>query len=141
MNLVLGDAAFWIARRDRRDQNHLHALRVAQDLVRARSQIVVTPLIFAEVHACFSRARLAREQIIRDCWQNPIVRIEQTTFDDQQRAVEILLTHKDKSFSFCDAVSFVVMERLHIRGVATFDDHFLQFGKFEILNGGEPHPL
>jgi predicted nucleic acid-binding protein len=31
-------------------------------------------------------------------------------------------------------LSFVVMRRLEIKQVATFDEHFRQFGEFEVLS-------
>jgi predicted nucleic acid-binding protein len=133
---ILADAAFWIARRDQRDENHGAAVKITEQLLRDRTRLVITPLIFAEAHAYFSRAIILRERFIADCWKNPVVRMEQPTFEDQQNAIEILLNHKDKTFSFCDAVSFSLMLRLQIHRAVTFDDHFRQFGSFEVIDQG-----
>jgi predicted nucleic acid-binding protein len=131
---VLADAAFWIARRNQRDENHEAAIAITQRLLRERVRLVVTPLIFAEAHAYFSRAAILRERFIADCWKNPIVRMEQPSYEDQQNAIDILLAHKDKTFSFCDAVSFAIMRRLRVSTAVTFDDHFRQFGAFEVID-------
>jgi uncharacterized protein len=133
MNPVFADASFWIALRDPRDQFHARSAGLARYLLERRRHLLLTPLVFAEVHAQFSRARRTKAQLIRDCWSNPAVRIEQTTPADQERAIEILREHEDKSYSFCDAVSFAVMMRLDIRQVVTFDAHFRQYGQFEVL--------
>ena len=72
--------------------------------------------------------------VIRDFFENPILHYENPTIPDQHQALEILKNNRDKSYSFCDAVSFVVMERLGLKRVVTFDQHFEQFGNFEIIN-------
>gem|GEM_PF-6379042 len=39
-----------------------------------------------------------------------------------------LLISLDKSFSYTDATTFTVMERLRIANVLAFDQHFVQYG-------------
>jgi predicted nucleic acid-binding protein len=133
MNMVFADASFWIGLRNLRDQFHLDAVRLSKLLIGQRVHLVITPLVFAEVHAHFCRARQSRERVIRDCWDNPIVRIEQPLPSDQRQALEILRAQSDKSYSFCDAVSFAVMLRLKIGAAVSFDQHFRQFGHFKII--------
>lgn len=135
MNLVFTDASFWIGLRDPKDQFHGEAAKMARHLLAKRLHLVLTPLVFAEVHAQFSRARRSKAQVLRDCWENPIVRMEHPTVADQEQGLEILRQHQDKSYSFCDAVSFAVMLRMGIEQVVTFDDHFRQFGQFVLVDG------
>jgi len=40
---------------------------------------------------------------------------------------------RDKDYSLCDALSFVVMERLGISEAIAFDRHFREYGRFTIL--------
>ncbi|MGI8549605.1 MAG: type II toxin-antitoxin system VapC family toxin [Dehalococcoidia bacterium] len=47
---------------------------------------------------------------------------------DELRAKEITYRYSDKDFSFVDALSFAVMERLHISRAFTFDHDFEQYG-------------
>jgi uncharacterized protein len=54
-----------------------------------------------------------------------VVRVRAT---DEASAKQILFRYDDKDFSFTDAISFVVMERLGIRTAFTFDRHFAQYG-------------
>ncbi|HVO27469.1 MAG TPA: hypothetical protein VMW56_27975 [Candidatus Margulisiibacteriota bacterium] len=49
---------------------------------------------------------------------------------DEKRAVALVRTHEDKSYSLCDALSFVVMERRRINEALAFDRHFLAYGGF-----------
>ncbi len=39
----------------------------------------------------------------------------------------------NKTFSFTDCTSFSICERLLIKDVFAFDEHFQQFGKFNVL--------
>lgn len=135
MRQVFADSAYWIGLRDKMDRCHLRSRRIAAWLVENRCTLVVTPFVFAESHAYFCRARALRELVIRDFWANPLVQFEQPTFVDQTKAVEILKEHQDKTYSFADAVSFVLMKRLGLREVVTYDDHFRQFGQFVVIDG------
>ncbi len=133
MRRVFVDSSYWIGLRNRQDVYHETSKRIAKELVRNRSLLVVTPFIFAETHGYFSRVPEIRELVIRDFWQNPIVTIEQPTFQDQVEALKIL-QQRDKNYSFADALSFVVILRLGLRTAVSFDDHFRQFGMFEVIN-------
>ena len=133
MNAVLADASFWVGLRNRRDQCHERSRMIARELLGGRTSLVVTPLIFAEAHAFFVRVPVVREQIIRDFWENAAVHMEDVSHADQRNAIKLLRTYDDKAYSFCDACSFVVMERLGLNRAATFDDHFRQMGKFDVI--------
>ena len=129
---VFLDASFWIARRDDREARHRDAVAILKKLVQRRYTFVSSTLVFAEIHARFSRYPVLREVVIRDFWQNPLVQLENPSHADHQAAIEICREYRDKEFSFCDAVSFVLMRRLKIDEVAALDDHFQQFGVFKV---------
>jgi predicted nucleic acid-binding protein len=137
VNQIFVDSGYWIALRDERDHLHANARGLAVWMLRQRAELIVTPFIFAEVQGYYSRMRNIRQQVIRDIWENPVVRVEQALPADQQEAVELLKKHADKNFSFCDAVSFALILRLKIRRVVSFDHHFRQFGQFEVIDGSE----
>ena len=131
---VLLDASFWIALRDQREPQFAKAQAVARQLFKEKVQLVITPFILAEVHAYFSRSPHLTLQILNDFENNPVMCCESLTSADQREAIAILRKHRDKAYSFCDAVSFALMRRLGIRQAASFDDHFRQFGEFEIIS-------
>lgn len=134
MKSVFIDASFWIALRDEHDQNHQVARQIGVQLAGERVPLVTTPLVFAEVHAAFSRSRTRREQVLREFWESRVIRIELTDPHDYAEARALLSRYRDKAYSFCDAVSFVVIRRLAIPHVASFDDHFRQIGgAFEVV--------
>ena len=137
MRRVFVDSAFWIALRHQHDPNHVPARKIARWLLENRCILVVTPFIFAETQAFFCRLPQIRQTVIRDFWENRSVEFEQSTYQDQEQAVQILRRHRDKSYSFADAVSFVVMKRLGLQEVVTFDRHFYQFGGFVVIDGSK----
>lgn len=59
-----------------------------------------------------------------------VLRVEER---DERRARSIVEQYQDKDFSYCDAISFAVMERLKIPRAISFDEHFRQYGRFLIL--------
>jgi predicted nucleic acid-binding protein len=130
---VFLDASFWIALRDPREPWHSQARGAAERLLRQRTQFVFTSFVLAETHAHFSRSPAMRAQILDDAQQNPALRWEPVRQCDETAAVALLRQHRDKEYSLCDAISFVVMQRLGIRQAAAFDAHFRQFGGFEIV--------
>jgi predicted nucleic acid-binding protein len=133
MTEVLLDASFWIALRDPREPWHREARRMAEKLLGGRTFFVFTSFILAETHAHFSRSPAIRVQILDDAQQNPAMRWETVSRSDELGALALLRGHRDKQYSLCDAISFVVMRRLGISRAATFDSHFRQFGQFEIV--------
>ena len=135
MRQVFADSGFWIGLRNREDKFHNRSRQLVQWVAQHKCVLVVTPFIFAESQAFFSRAPELRRMVMRDFWENPIVRIEQPTYEHQKQALEILRQHHDKAYSFADAVSFVVMMRLKLPDVISFDRHFHQFGQFNVIDG------
>lgn len=133
MQRVLLDASFWIALRDPREPWHSRARQATVELLKNRTLFVFTTLILAETHAHFSRSRAISAQVLDDAERNPTLHWEPITRADESEAVRLLREHRDKSYSLCDAISFTLMRRLELNRAATLDEHFRQFGEFEII--------
>jgi predicted nucleic acid-binding protein len=58
-----------------------------------------------------------------------LIEIDQTLFN---QGWEYFQKHKDKSYSFTDCLSFIVMQEREIVTALTLDNHFYQAG-FQIL--------
>jgi len=87
---------------------------------------VLTNFIVAECHALsLARlgARLARNWLLSNIWV-----VERVTADDEATARDIIRKYTDKTFSYTDATSFAVMDRLGLRTAFAFDPHFRQYG-------------
>ncbi len=130
---VFIDSSFWIALRDCREPWHEKARQSTRQLLAERTQLVFTSLVFAEVHAHFTRSSQIRLQIINDAQQNRAMKWEPISPVEESEALDLLRQHNDKQYSFCDAVSFVVMRRLGLQRAASFDKHFRQVGEFEVI--------
>jgi len=59
--------------------------------------------------------------------------IERVKESDEAAAIELVRSHEDKTYSLCDAMSFVVMARLGITDAIAFDRHFAEYGRFALL--------
>ena len=133
-NRVFLDSSFWITYREESEARHLEAQKLLAELFRQRTHFVTTLPVVCEVHATFSRNRRKRAHVLNDLCQNPLVTIEEISHQDQEAALELLQANHDKTYPLCDAISFVVMRRLKITRAAAFDNHFRQFGEFEVLS-------
>lgn len=60
----------------------------------------------------------------------PVVRVLPR---EEERAKEIITRHSDKDWSLCDAISFAVLELRGVRAAFSFDRHFQQYGRVEVL--------
>jgi uncharacterized protein len=132
MARILVDTSAVYALLDADDQWHPAARGAFDAIKRSREEPLLTNFLVAECHALLL-ARLssdiARRWLLANAWP-----IERVTAADEERAVEILRRYEDKTYSYTDATSFAVMERLGIRRAVAFDLHFRQFG-FELVGG------
>jgi len=127
---VLVDTSAVYALLDRDDARHQAAKDSLENLKRVRSEPLLTNFLVAECHAlCLARlgAAVARKWLLTSVWA-----VERVTPDDEAAAREIIRKYTDKTFSYTDATSFAVMERLGLRTAFAFDPHFRQYG-FQVL--------
>jgi predicted nucleic acid-binding protein len=111
---------------DRDDTYHRKAVAILRSLPRRGVTPLLTNFILAEAHALLlSRlgAEMARQWLVRQLWP-----VEAVTPQDEDKAKEIIRRYVDKTFSYTDATSFAVMERLGLKEAFAFDPHFRQYG-------------
>ena len=126
MAQLLVDTSAVYALIDRDDTYHRKAVSLLRSLPRKGLTPLLTNFIVAESHALLlSRlgAEIARDWLLRQIWP-----VEPVTPQDEAKAREIIQRYTDKSFSYTDATSFAVMERLGIKEAFAFDPHFRQYG-------------
>jgi predicted nucleic acid-binding protein len=130
---ALVDTGAYYALSDRSERRHIDALAIRERLVRERWRLFTTNFIVAETHALhlshlgYYYAQLFLEQL--DQSPTVVVRVSRA---DELRARQILRRYDDKKFSYTDATSFAVMERLGMTHSFTFDGNFAQY-QFTVL--------
>ena len=61
------------------------------------------------------------------------IRIERPSESDELNALDFFLKYADQNISFTDCLSFVLMQKLGLTRVFTFDRHF-EYAGFEIVS-------
>lgn len=126
--VIFYDTSAWIALYDRDDSLHSQINAWHQQIALQKSFIVTSNFVAAETHAFFCEDHAASLKILETLQTSRVVRYQYVTPEDEKRALEILKKYRDKDFSFCDATSFALIERLHIPVALSFDKHFRQYG-------------
>jgi predicted nucleic acid-binding protein len=130
---VFVDTSAYFALVDDTEVDHAEAAAILGRLADARYRQYTTNVVLIECHALML-ARLGRAragQFLRSMATSHTT-VVRARAQDEDRARAILARYDDKDFSFADAISFVVMQRLGITHAFTLDDHFAQFG-FTVL--------
>ena len=128
---VLWDSSAILALLDADDADHARAVTVAREIASEARPSFITNYIEAEAHALLVRKlgrTIARQWLLTGGL--PVVRVLPA---EEQKAREILARHTDKDWTLCDAISFAVLESRRIRTAFSFDHHFGQYGRFEVL--------
>jgi len=128
---LLWDSSAVLAVLDEADSNHGTARALLERLAEKPHHAVITNYLLVEAHALLLR-RLGRG-VAREWLEKASPPVLQATARDEERGREIIARHRDKNYSLCDAISFAVMEARAIRRVFTFDRHFRQYGRFEVI--------
>ena len=132
---VLWDSSAILALLDANDADHGRAVQVGRQIALARRPSFITNYIEVEAHALLLRKLgrvLAREWLLTGGL--PVVRALPA---EEDRAREIIARHSDKNWSLCDAISFAVLEARGVRRAFTFDHHFQQYSRIEVLGLGQ----
>lgn len=133
---ILIDTGAFLALIYEKDRRHEQAKSFLLACRRNNIQIMTTNFIVAETYTLIS-TRLGRHYA--RIWLKHLAwPVERITEDDESRVREILFKYTDKDFSYTDATSFTVMERVGIEAAFTFDRHFAQYG-FRILPGAKEY--
>jgi uncharacterized protein len=130
---VYVDSSAYLAVLDRADRHHADAQSILAWLARERYRQYTTNVLLVECHALILSVRGSREanEFLRGIYRSNTT-IIRARAGDEERAREILFCYADKAFSYNDAISFTVMERLGLQIAFTFDGDFAQYG-FAVL--------
>lgn len=136
MRRVFVDSSAFFAQIVCEDRFHERAAALFAQANRERWRLVTTNAIVFESQALLlNRSRPGRDNAILflSLVESDAYRIERVRKADEKGASALVRAHGDKTYSLCDALSFVVMERLGITEAIAFDDDFRSYGRFTVL--------
>jgi uncharacterized protein len=126
---VFVDSSAYLALLDRNDEHHQRAQATLAALADGRYRQFTTNVLIIEAHALMlAELGIAPASAFLRAVDDSHTVVVRVRAADEMRAKALLFQYADKDFSFTDAISFVVMERLDIRFAFTFDRHFSQYG-------------
>ncbi|HZN68893.1 MAG TPA: PIN domain-containing protein [Tepidisphaeraceae bacterium] len=117
---------------DARDERHA----VAAQLFRSAPRRVIHNYVLAEFVALCHARRLNRPAclaFVADLMDSPQVEVRWVDEPRHRAAFELLRAQTDKTYSLCDAVSFLLMREIGLSDALTTDRHFEQAGFVRLL--------
>ena len=134
MTPIFLDTSYIIALEAADDQYHEKVLKHWQKLISRIPLLITTSYIFNEIVTFFNTRNLHSKaiEIGNRLLTSPsikLIHVDEALFYE---AWGYLKKHADKSYSFTDCLSFVLMKRFKIQTALTFDKHFVQlsYNKF-----------
>jgi predicted nucleic acid-binding protein len=128
---VLWDSSAILALLDADDADHAGAVSAARRIGSEKRPSFITNYVKAGAHALLVR-KLGRT-IARHWLLTGGLPVLPAFPGEEQRAKDILARHSDKDWTLCDAISFALLDARHVTRVFTFDHHFRQYGRFQVL--------
>lgn len=122
---------------DRRDHRHTAARDFYGKARRHPSPILTHDGVLAEFVALAQARgapRLAALNFVNDLLANPAIEIIWTDELWHRTALTFLLARLDKTYSLCDAISFLLMRDRALTNALTTDRHFEQEGFVRLLS-------
>ncbi|MFN7944810.1 MAG: PIN domain-containing protein [Blastocatellia bacterium] len=119
---------------DHRDHRHVKAL----EFYRPARIRIISSYVLAEYVALAQVRGMPRRQTLEfsaEILEDKTVEIVWVTESLHLRALQLLRARQDKTYSLCDAVSFVLMRDYGIHEALTTDRHFEQEGFTRLLEG------
>ena len=111
------------------DADNALALDTMRRLVESGHLVCTSNFVVAETHALLltRRNRFEAHRFLASFDEGGIAIVRVSEADEGQ-ARAIIEQYADKDFSYTDATSFALIQRLGIPSALSFDRHFLQFG-------------
>ena len=136
MKRVFVDTSGFFALYSANDADHETAAEVFLRANTERWQLVTTNAVVFEAYALLlNRTREGRRLAIKflDDVESSELLVERVTEQDERSAIALVRAHEDKTYSLCDAMSFIVCERLGISEAISCDDDFRSYGRLTVL--------
>ena len=129
---MLIDTSGWLCMLHKDEPEHVEAVRLYNAArVRVTHSYVLAEFVpLAQVRKFPRQSNLIFTDRILDDAEVTLIWVDEGL---HRQAVNLLLEREDKTYSLCDAVSFLVMRSLGIAEALTTDKHFKQEGFIRLL--------
>ncbi len=127
MDLIFVDTSAWYAYFDNSDTDHPAAAEFMNNLpspVITSNYVIDETLTLLRTRIGYSLAVTIGKQF----FAGRLAQLVRVAEKDEKAAFKLFTRYADKTFSFTDCTSFVVMQNLGIKQAFTFDKHFQQIG-------------
>lgn len=135
MKFTFADTQGWTALSNKKDQFHQRALATKNQLISQHTKFIISNFILDETYTLLltrvgHAAAVEFGEMIR---HTPSVEVIHITESIEEKAWQLFKRYSDKTFSFTDCTSFVIMQQLGIRDAFANDHNFEQMGFIILL--------
>ena len=130
MTEVFLDTSFAIALSSETDQNHVLAVKLANQIEADKTRLVTTQAILLEIGNSLSRQkyRAAAIQLLDSLETDTSVEVVLLINSLYRSAFNLFKQREEKEWGLVDCISFIVMQDRGITDALTTDAHFQQAG-------------
>jgi uncharacterized protein len=130
MTEIFLDTSFAIALSSVTDQNHVLAVKLADQIEHDKTNLVTTQAILLEIGNALSkqRYRAAAVQLLESLETDLSIEVVLLTHSLYKLAFDLFKRREDKEWGLVDCISFIVMQDRGITDALTADTHFQQAG-------------
>ena len=130
--MIFADTSAWFAAVVPTDSDYPHAARW---LAANSEQLLTTDYVIDETLTLLrARGERQRARVLGEkFFASSMTEVYVLTEDDIRQAWSVFHRYDDKSWSFTDCASKVVIEQMNISEAFAFDHHFRQFGSVRVV--------
>jgi len=127
---VFVDTSGWVALFVENDQNHKKAVSIFEEIKNSKVPIYTSDYCIDEtITTILARGNHKQSVLAGEAlFTSKLIKIVCVSPDYLRNSWELYQKYKDKSFSFTDVTSFVIMKDLNIKKAFAFDREFIQAG-------------
>ena len=130
MEKIFVDTSGWVALFVENDKNHPKAVSIFEEIKNSKVAIYTSDYCIDETITTILAGGNHKQSVLAGeaLFTSKLIKIVHVCPDYLMDSWELYQKYKDKSFSFTDVTSFVIMKDLNIKRAFAFDREFTQAG-------------